>query len=80
MANKLDVTSKELSSAEDQQLLFESYCIDRGISLDFKKSKEYNAYVDQKTSSAFIWFIRGLFSNIDCNPDYQLKGEVKCKN
>jgi len=44
--------------------LFQNYCEDNKISLDFTKSKEYNAYTDQETGNAFVWFIRGAFTAI----------------
>lgn len=59
--NSLDITSKEISSLSEMDSLFENYCKENGISLDFKKSKEYNAYIDLETASAYVWFIRGVF-------------------
>lgn len=57
----LNIYSKELSSLSEMDKLFENYCKDSGILLDFSKSKQYNAYVDSETASAYIWFIRGIF-------------------
>ena len=59
MTNKLDITSKEISSLSEMDKLFQNYCLNNGIYLDMTKSKEYNAYVDRETASAYVWFIRG---------------------
>lgn len=53
--------SKEVSSTDEVQKYFEEYCILNGISLDFSKEKTYNAYSNQETAVAYIWFIRGFF-------------------
>lgn len=62
--NSLDITSKEISSLKEMDKLFEEYCKKNGISLDFKKSKEYNAYIDRETSLSYQWFLRGVFTAI----------------
>lgn len=58
----LNIYSKELSSFEAMQELFEKYCMERCISMDFSKEDKYNNYVHQETASAFIWWIRGVFA------------------
>jgi hypothetical protein len=60
----LEITSKEISSLDEMDLLFEGYCLNNGISLDMTKSKEYNAYVDRETALSYQWFIKGIFRAI----------------
>jgi hypothetical protein len=62
--NKLNISSKEISSLDEMDKLFESYCLSNGIYLDMTKSKEYNAYVDRETASSYQWFIKGIFRAI----------------
>lgn len=64
MSNKLDITSKEISSLKEMDLLFENYCKKSGITLDFSKSNKYNAYIVAETANAYVWFIRGTFNAI----------------
>lgn len=62
--NRIDITSKEISSLAEMDKLFEEYCKKNGITLDMTKSKEYNAYVDRETALSFQWFIKGIFRAI----------------
>lgn len=64
MPNQLDITSKEISCLAAMDELFQNYCKDSGIALDFTKSKEYSAYVDRETANAFVWFLRGCMRAI----------------
>jgi hypothetical protein len=73
MPNTLNITSKEISSLSEMDLLFENYCVSNGIYLDMTKSKEYDAYADRGTASAYVWFIRGVFH---CIGDEYLKGLI----
>lgn len=64
MTNEITIISKEISSLKEMDSLFTTYCKENGISLDFTKSKEYDAYADQETANAFVWFIKGVFHAI----------------
>ena len=60
----LQIYSRELHSVQSQQEFFESEMQKKNqyIPLDFTKSGEYNAYQDEKTAIAFVYFISGVFS------------------
>lgn len=62
--NKLDITSKEISSLSEMDSLFENYCSQNWIVLDFTKDAKYNAYLDGHTSNSFCWFMNGIFRSI----------------
>jgi len=62
--NSITIISKEISSLKEMDLLFEGYCKDNKIDLDFTKAPDYNAYSDAETANAFIWFLHGTFNCI----------------
>lgn len=64
MPNQLTITSKEISSLAAMDELFENYCKDNKIYLDFSKDSIYNAYIDRETSLSYQWFLRGVFTAI----------------
>lgn len=59
--NTLTVYSKELSSLEEMDLLFENYCKECKTPLDFTKGACCNGYLNNETSEALQWFYRGIY-------------------
>jgi len=56
---------KIVDSEEKGTKLFEEYCKDKGIYLDFTKHDDVNyTYSSKETASAYIWFIRGMFYSL----------------
>ncbi len=62
--NSITITSKEISSLKEMDSMFEGYCNDNKINLDFTKGLCCNGYLDDTTGEAFCWFMRGVLTSI----------------
>jgi len=62
--NSITIISKEISSLKEMDSMFEGYCRNKGITLDFTRGPDYNAYSVSETANAFIWFLHGTFNCI----------------
>lgn len=66
----IQIYDSRLSSIDTMRKLFEDYCKSRDIKLSLTSELIYGimVYTDERTASAFEWFLRGVFAG--CLDDF----------
>ena len=66
----IQIYDSRLSSIDTMRKLFEDYCKSRDVKLSLTTELSFGKmiYTDERTASAFEWFLRGVFAG--CLDDF----------